>query len=92
MSIESRRIGSALLGLSGEPGLPVWYDITLEHDGSTVLAFTGAVQPASGGSLCFYQGQDLVLSIEDGPAVEVIISQVQGDAARLSLAPPGVIT
>ena len=89
MSIESRRIGSALLGLSGEPGLPVWYDITLEHDGSTVLAFTGAVQPASGRDLCFRQGQDLVLRIEDGPEVEVTLSCVEGDSAILRLARSG---
>ena len=88
MSIEARRVGSATLGLPDEPGLPVLYDITLEHDGASLIAFAGAVRSVGGGSLRAFQGQEVVLRIEDGPAVEVTIAEMDGEQAILALTHP----
>jgi hypothetical protein len=86
MAIEAHRAGPATIGLPGRIGLPVAYEIMLEHDGASVLAFAGAVKAATAASLQPLQGHNLVLCIEDGPELEVTICELQGECALLELA------
>lgn len=88
MTIEARRAGSALLGAPNTLGEPVWYDIILEHDGSSVITFAGAVQSITGRGLDFLPKQQLILQIDEGPAVEVTVSALNGDHALLELTRP----
>lgn len=88
MTIEARRAGSARLSLAGEPDEPVWYDISLEHDGASVVAFSGAVTSIMGRALGHLLSQPAILRIEDGPTVEVTISALDGDHALLELTYP----
>ncbi len=88
MTIEARRAGSALLGLADEPGEPVWYDISLEHVGAAVFAFSGAVMSITGRALDHLLSLPALLRIEEGPSVEVTISAMDGDHALLELTHP----
>jgi hypothetical protein len=86
MPIEAHRAGPATIGLPGRTGLPVAYEIVLEHDGASLLAFAGAVRAASSASLKPLQGHNLVLCIEHGPDLDVTICEFQGECALLELA------
>jgi hypothetical protein len=86
MVIEAHRAGPATIALPGKVGLPVAYEIMLEHDGAAVLAFAGVVKAGSAASLKPLQGHKLVLCIEDGPALGVTISELIGECALLELA------
>ncbi len=85
MTIEARRAGSGLLGSPNMLDEPVWYDIILEHDGASVIAFAGAVQSITGRGLDHLLRQQLILRIDEGPAVEVTVSALDGDHALLEL-------
>jgi hypothetical protein len=86
MRVEARRAGAATLGLAGAPGEPVWYDISLEHDGTSVLAFSGAVKSVSGRNFEHLHRKAAILRIEEGPTIEVTISALEGEFAVLELA------
>ena len=85
MAIEAHRAGPATIGLPGRARVRVAYEIMLEHDGSSLLAFAGAVK-ASIASLKLLQGHKLLLRIEDGPELDVTICELQEECALLELA------
>ncbi|HEX2552987.1 MAG TPA: hypothetical protein VHL98_04750 [Microvirga sp.] len=88
MRVEARRAGAGTLGLAGTPGEPVWYDISLEHDGASVLSFAGAVKSVSGCDFEYLHRKAAVLRIEEGPAIEVTISALEGEFAVIELTDP----
>jgi hypothetical protein len=53
--------------------------IILEHDGASVIAFAGAVRSITGRGLDHLLRQQLILRIDEGPAVEVTVSALDGD-------------
>lgn len=89
MRVEARRAGAAILGIAGAPGEPVWYDIRLEHDGTSVLAFAGAVKSVAGRDFAHLHRKAALLRIEEGPTIEVTVSSLEGEFAMLELADPG---
>ena len=88
MIIEARCAGSGSLGSPDMLDEPVWYDIILEQDGASVIAFAGAVQSIMGRGLDHLLKQQLILQIDEGPAVEVTVSALEGDHALLELTRP----
>ena len=86
MAIEAHRAGPATIGLPGRAGVRVAYEIMLEHDGSSLLAFAGAVKASSIASPKPLQGHKLLLRIEDGPELDVTICELQEECALLELA------
>ena len=88
MRVEARRAGAATLGLAEGPGEPVWYDISLEHDGTSVISFAGAVKSVSGRDFEHLHRKAAVLRIDEGPAIEVTISELDGELAILTLTDP----
>ena len=91
MRVEARRAGAATLGIAGAPGEPVWYDISLEHDGTSVLSFAGAVKSVSGRDFEHLHRKPAVLSIDEGPAIGVMIAALEGDFAILELTDPSQV-
>jgi hypothetical protein len=88
MRVEARRGGAATLEIAGAPGEPVWYDISLEHDGTAVLSFTGAVKSVSGRDFEHLRRKPAVLRIDEGPTIAVTISALEGDFAIIELTDP----
>jgi hypothetical protein len=83
--VQSRRTGSAILGAPGKEGELVSFDTTLEHDEESVISFVGVVTSLTDKSLSDLYGRDLVLDIDDGPAIGVMIVQIDGEDAIIQL-------
>ncbi len=64
------------------------FNAIIEHDGESLLSFTGILQSPSGRGFSHLYGKRLVLDIEDGPALDVVITRIDKDEAIVQLLPP----
>ncbi len=87
--VYSTKQGSGVLGTQEQPLEAVTFEATIEHAQNSILSFIATIRTRSGRSLAELKGQNLVLQIDDGPALGVVIVHVEdgGDEAVLNLSP-----
>jgi hypothetical protein len=87
--VYSTKQGSGVLGTQEQPLEAVTFEATIEHAQNSILSFIAKIRTRSGRSLAELKGQNLVLQIDDGPALGVVIVHVEGngDEAVLNLSP-----
>jgi len=85
--VYSTKHGTGVLGTMEEPLEAVVFEATIEHAQNAILSFIAKVRPVSGKDLTDYKGQNLILQIDDGPALGVVIVHVEDGEAVLNLAP-----
>jgi hypothetical protein len=83
--VQSRRTGSAILGVLDEAGELVSFDITAEFKGQSLVSFVGVVTSLACKSLAHLYGRDLILDINGGPAIGVTIVQIDEHEAIIQL-------
>lgn len=84
--VYSTKRGTGIIGTVEQPLEPVSFEATIEHGQNAILSFIAKARTLSGQSLAEYKGQNLVLQIDDGPALAVVIVHVEGEDAVLNLA------
>ena len=77
--VYSTKRGTGVLGTMEAPLETVTFEATLEHAQNAILSFIAKIRTRSGRSLAELKGQNLVLQIDDGPALGVMIVHVEGD-------------
>lgn len=85
--VYSTKRGTGIIGTMEQPIEPVRFEATIEHGQSAILSFIGKVRALNGRSLEEFKGQNLILQIDDGPALGVMIVHIEGDEAVINLAP-----
>jgi hypothetical protein len=85
--VYSTKRGTGVLGTMEAPLETVSFEATLEHAQNAILSFIAKARPVSGRDLSDYKGQNLVLQINDGPALGVVIVHVEDGEIVLNLAP-----
>ena len=85
--VYSTKHGTGVLGTMEEPLEAVAFEATIEHAQNAILSFIAKARPVSGRDLSDYKGQNLVLQINDGPALGVVIVHVEDGEIVLNLAP-----
>ena len=85
--VYSTKHGTGVLGTMEEPLEAVAFEATIEHAQNAILSFIAKARPVSGKDLADYKGQNLILQIDDGPALGVVIVHVEDGEAVLNLAP-----
>lgn len=85
--VYSTKHGTGVLGTMEEPLEAVAFEATIEHAQNAILSFIAKIRPVSGKDLSDYKGQNLILQIDDGPALGVVIVHVEDGEAVLNLAP-----
>ena len=83
--VYSTKRGTGVLGTVEQPLEAVTFEATIEHAQNAILSFIGKVSTRSGRSLADLKGQNLVLQIDDGPALGVVIVHVENDGAEAVL-------
>ncbi|WP_374660392.1 hypothetical protein [Phenylobacterium sp.] len=85
--VYSTKHGTGVLGTMEEPLEAVAFEATIEHAQNAILSFIAKARPVSGKDLADYKGQNLILQIDDGPALGVVIVHVEDGEVVLNLAP-----
>lgn len=85
--VYSTKHGTGVLGTMEEPLEAVVFEATIEHAQNAILSFIAKARPVSGKDLSDHKGQNLILQIDDGPALGVVIVHVEDGEAVLNLAP-----
>lgn len=85
--VYSTKHGTGVLGTIEEPLEAVAFEATIEHAQNAILSFIAKARPVSGKDLADYKGQNLILQIDDGPALGVVIVHVEDGEVVLNLAP-----
>lgn len=85
--VYSTKQGTGVLGTMEQPLEAVSFEATIEHAQNAILSFIGKVKTRSGRSLAELQGQNLILQIDDGPALGVVIVHIEGEDAVINLTP-----
>lgn len=85
--VYSTKHGTGILGTMEEPLEPVSFEATIEHAQNAILSFIAKARPLSGKNLEEYKGQNLILQIDDGPALGVVIVHAEDGEVVLNLAP-----
>ena len=85
--VYSTKQGTGVLGTMEQPLEAVSFEATIEHAQNAILSFIGKVKTRSGRSLAELQGQNLILQIDDGPALGVVIVHIEGEDAVITLTP-----
>ena len=85
--VYSTKQGSGVLGTQEQPLEAVTFEATIEHAQNAILSFIAKARPVSGKDLADYKGQNLILQIDDGPALGVVIVHVEDGEVVLNLAP-----
>jgi len=85
--VYSTKQGTGVLGTMEQPLEAVSFEATIEHAQTAILSFIGKVKTRSGRSLAELKGQNLILQIDDGPALGVVIVHIEGEEAVINLSP-----
>jgi len=83
--VYSTKRGTGVIGTVEQPIEAVSFEATIEHGQNAILSFIGKVTTRSGRSLADLKGQNLILQIDDGPALGVVIVHVEGEEAVINL-------
>ena len=75
--VYSTRQGSGVLGTQEQPLEAVTFEATIEHAQNAILSFIAKLKTRSGRSLEELKGQNLILQIDDGPALGVVIVHIE---------------
>ena len=85
--VYSTKHGTGVIGTMEQPLEAVSFEATIEHAQNAILSFIGKVKARSGRSLAELKGQNLILQIDDGPALGVVIVHLEGEEAVINLSP-----
>lgn len=77
--VYSTKHGTGVIGTVEQPFEAVSFEATIEHGQSAILSFIAKVKTRSGRSLAALKEENLVLQIDDGPALGVVIVHLEGD-------------
>lgn len=87
-TVEFTQQGLANVGRPGEQGALVRYDVNLDREGETLTTFVGVLHSLDGTDLARFYGGNAVLTLMDGPAVEITVIHIDDDDAIFQLTPP----